>query len=113
MNKNLVAKAKTLLGEEKSRLEAELSKFSHRNTKTTEENFQTNFPNNGDSEDENASEVAQFSDNLKKRFAMLNRHSNKSRWVITVRVNTVINRLTSADCLHARLQAPVFNVRKP
>ncbi|OGL62238.1 hypothetical protein A3E97_00145 [Candidatus Uhrbacteria bacterium RIFCSPHIGHO2_12_FULL_47_12] len=64
MTKDLVSKAKTLLEEEKMRLETELSKFSHRNPKATEESFQANFPNNGDSEDENASEVAQFSDNL-------------------------------------------------
>lgn len=59
-----MTKAKALLEEEKLRLETELSKFSHRNPKTTEESFKADFPNNGDSEDENASEVAQFSDNL-------------------------------------------------
>lgn len=64
MTKDLAAKAKAILIEEKLRLETELSKFSHRNPKTSEESFQTEFPNNGDSEDENASEVAQFSDNL-------------------------------------------------
>ena len=60
----MTSKAKTLLEEEKVRLETELSKFSHRNPNTTEERFETNFPNMGDKEDENASEVAQFSDNL-------------------------------------------------
>ena len=64
MNTELVAKAKQLLDEEKARLETELSKFAHRNPKTVEEDFDTNFPNMGDKEDENASEVAQFSDNL-------------------------------------------------
>src|SRR3989339_1140685 len=64
MTKDLIAKAKILLEAEKSRLETELSKFSHRNPKVTDENFQTDFPNNGEGEDENASEVAQFSDNL-------------------------------------------------
>ncbi|MCX6714283.1 MAG: TraR/DksA family transcriptional regulator [Candidatus Uhrbacteria bacterium] len=64
MTKDLTSKAKTILLEEKSRLETELSKFSHRNPNATEETFRTDFPNNGDSEDENASEVAQFSDNL-------------------------------------------------
>lgn len=64
MKKELIAKAKTLLEAEKSRLETELSKFSHRNPKSSDEKFQTDFPNNGEGEDENASEVAQFSDNL-------------------------------------------------
>ncbi len=63
MTKDLAAKAKVLLLEEKLRLETELSKFSHRN-KNADESFQVDFPNNGESEDENASEVAQFSDNL-------------------------------------------------
>jgi RNA polymerase-binding protein DksA len=64
MDKSLIQKAQTWLTDEKNRLEAELSKFSHRNTKSSESDFETNFPNLGDKEDENASEVAQFSDNL-------------------------------------------------
>ena len=64
MKKDLLAKAKKLLEEEKVRLETELSKFSHRNPKSTDVDFETDFQNAGDSEDENASEVAQFSDNL-------------------------------------------------
>jgi len=64
MKKDLVAKARKWLEEEKMRLETELSKFSHRNPKSVENDFETDFQNAGDSEDENASEVAQFSDNL-------------------------------------------------
>lgn len=64
MDSILVQKAKSWLEEEKNRLETELSRFSHRNPKSTETDFDTNFPNLGDKEDENASEVAQFSDNL-------------------------------------------------
>ena len=52
------------LEEEKTRLEGELSKFAHRNPKATETDFDSNFPNMGDKEDENASEVAEFSNNL-------------------------------------------------
>ena len=52
------------LEEEKKRIEKELSQFAHRNSNTTIAEFETNFPNMGDKEDENASEVAQFSDNL-------------------------------------------------
>ena len=55
---------KKQLDAEKARLELELSRFAHRNTKATEADFQAEFPNMGDKEDENASEVAQFSDNL-------------------------------------------------
>ncbi len=64
MKTELIEKAKILLNEEKIRLETELSKFSHRNPNVTEEHFEANFPNMGEKEDENASEVAQFSDNL-------------------------------------------------
>lgn len=49
---------------EKTRLEQELSQFAHRNPKAAETDFNTNFPNLGDKEDENASEVAQYSNNL-------------------------------------------------
>ncbi|PJA45185.1 hypothetical protein CO174_04445 [Candidatus Uhrbacteria bacterium CG_4_9_14_3_um_filter_50_9] len=55
---------KARLEAEKARLEAELSKFAHRNTKATEADFDAEFPNIGEKEDENASEVAQFSNNL-------------------------------------------------
>lgn len=55
---------KELLEAEKARLERELAAFAHRNPKSTEADFDADFPNLGDKEDENASEVAQFSDNL-------------------------------------------------
>lgn len=64
MNKDLLSQAKVLLEAEKTRLETELSKFAHRNPNSADESFRTDFPDHGDSEDENASEVAQFSDNL-------------------------------------------------
>lgn len=64
MNTEFLKKVQSALNAEKVRLETELSKFSYRNTKSTEESFETNFPNVGEKEDENASEVAQFSDNL-------------------------------------------------
>ncbi|MBI2551372.1 TraR/DksA C4-type zinc finger protein [Candidatus Uhrbacteria bacterium] len=54
----------TLLQEEKAHLEKELASFSHRNPNAHETKFETDFPNMGDKLDENASEVAQFSDNL-------------------------------------------------
>mgnify|MGYP006416667287 CR=1 FL=1 len=49
---------------EKTRLENELSKFAHRNPNSADTDFKTDFPNHGDKEDENASEVAEFSNNL-------------------------------------------------
>ncbi len=64
MSNEFVLKMKTRLEEEKKRLETELSKFSHRNQKASETEFTTDFPNMGDKEDENASEVARYSDNL-------------------------------------------------
>lgn len=64
MNNVFLKKVEEVLNEEKNRLETELSKLSRRNPKSTEESFDTNFINIGDKEDENASEVAQFSDNL-------------------------------------------------
>lgn len=64
MNKAFLKQMNTVLEEEKKRLEDELSKFAHRNPKAVQTDFETNFPNMGEKEDENASEVAQFSDNL-------------------------------------------------
>ncbi|MEK7614970.1 MAG: TraR/DksA C4-type zinc finger protein [Patescibacteria group bacterium] len=64
MSNEFTLKMKTRLKEEKGRLETELSKFAHRNPKATESEFNTDFPNMGDKEDENASEVARYSDNL-------------------------------------------------
>ncbi|MBI4592189.1 TraR/DksA C4-type zinc finger protein [Candidatus Uhrbacteria bacterium] len=64
MGTDFVQKMKDLLEGEKSRLESELAGFAHRNPKATETDYDSDFPNMGDKEDENASEVAQFSDNL-------------------------------------------------
>ncbi|KKW33461.1 MAG: Transcriptional regulator, TraR/DksA family [Candidatus Uhrbacteria bacterium GW2011_GWA2_52_8d] len=64
MGSDFVQKMKDLLEGEKTRLEKELNSFAHRNPKSSETDFNSNFPNLGDKEDENASEVAQFSDNL-------------------------------------------------
>ena len=64
MDVELVAQMKQILLEEKVKLEAELGQFAHRNPKAVDEDFNTNFPNLGDKEDENAAEVAAYSDNL-------------------------------------------------
>ncbi|MEK7619778.1 MAG: TraR/DksA C4-type zinc finger protein [Patescibacteria group bacterium] len=64
MGTDLVQKMKILLEGEKARLEKELTNFAHRNPNASETDFNSDFPNLGEKEDENASEVAQFSDNL-------------------------------------------------
>jgi DnaK suppressor protein len=63
-SKSLLQEIKALLLAEKIRLEAELSHFSHRKTKAGEGDPATDFPNFGDDEDENAAEVAQYTNNL-------------------------------------------------
>lgn len=64
MTNDFLEKMKQALVKEKDRLTLELSKFAHRNPQAKEADFNTDFPNMGDKEDENASEVATFSDNL-------------------------------------------------
>ncbi len=64
MNADFDKKMKEYLTAEKARLERELSSFAHRNPKAQEAEYETNFPNMGDKDDENASEVAEFSNNL-------------------------------------------------
>lgn len=63
MDTAFLEQMKTSLEAEKVRLEQELSRFAHRNP-NAKDDFNTDFPNMGDKSDENASEVAQFSDNL-------------------------------------------------
>lgn len=64
MDKKLSKTMKKRLENERTRLELELSRFAHRNPNSEETDFNADFPNLGDKEDENASEVAQFSNNL-------------------------------------------------
>lgn len=64
MTDTLINKIRQKLQEERARLIRELSKFSHRNPQTKETDFVTDYQDTGDDEDENASEVANFSDNL-------------------------------------------------
>lgn len=64
MDAKLIAQFKTKLQEDLGKLEAELGNIAHRNPKGTGNAFDADFPSHGDKEDENAAEVAQFSDNL-------------------------------------------------
>lgn len=63
MNKDFIEEMKETMTAELHKLEAELAKFAHRNPKA-DDDFDTNFPEYGDDEDENANEVAQYSNNL-------------------------------------------------
>lgn len=60
---SFLEEARTLLLEEKKKLETELASFAHRNPKAAD-TFEADYPNFGESEDENAAEIAQFGDNL-------------------------------------------------
>jgi DnaK suppressor protein len=64
MDQAFLDRMKKALEDEKARLERELAQFSHRNPKAADTEYDANFPNSGDNEDENASDDAQFSDNL-------------------------------------------------
>ncbi len=66
MKTRLFEDMKTALTEEKSKLEAELAGLSHRKPRPNEagQTFAVQYENFGESEDENASEIAQYSDNL-------------------------------------------------
>lgn len=49
---------------EKARVEEELSRFAHRVEKAGEETFEVDYEDIGDSNEDNAAEVANFSNNL-------------------------------------------------
>ncbi len=63
MDEKILEQIKKNLAEEKARLEKELGGFATKD-KTVADNYQSKFPSYGDSEDENAAEVADYSDNL-------------------------------------------------
>ncbi len=63
MDTNTIAKIKTQLLEEEKRLTQELGQFTDRSTHNTDD-FNAKFPQFGDKYDENASEVATYSDEL-------------------------------------------------
>lgn len=55
---------KTALATEKVKLEAELAGLAHRKPQVNGGAFVVDYPNFGESEDENAAEIAQYGDNL-------------------------------------------------
>lgn len=63
MKIEFIAETKKVLEDKKAKLEAELKGFAARDPHAST-NFNVSFPDYGTKEDENAAEVAQFSDNL-------------------------------------------------
>src|SRR3989338_2184110 len=63
MNKEFIDEMKKILEAQKNKLEAELKGFASQNP-LTNGGFATSFPEYGDKEDDNAAEVATFTDNL-------------------------------------------------
>lgn len=63
MDQDTLNKIKENLHKEKERLEAELAQFATK-SKHNPDDYNAEFPDLGDKEDENANEVAQYSDNL-------------------------------------------------
>ena len=64
MKQELLVDNKKKLEEEKLRLEKLISSFAHRQDNADKENFKTDFPNVGDSVEENAMEVEMYQTNL-------------------------------------------------
>ncbi|EKD33398.1 MAG: hypothetical protein ACD_76C00039G0004 [uncultured bacterium] len=64
MDQATIDQLKQKLQEEAEKLKKELMRFSKPAQGATETDFQSDFPNLGDKDDENASEVASFSDRL-------------------------------------------------
>jgi len=63
MDQTILAQIKRQLEDEKTKLEKDLAGFSNKDVEI-EDNYKSRFPEFGDDEDENAAEVAAFSDNL-------------------------------------------------
>jgi len=63
LDKEFLKKIEHQLLAEKTRLEKELAQFTQKNPHNKSD-YDANFPNVGDAEDENAAEVAAYSDNL-------------------------------------------------
>jgi len=69
MDKDTLQAIKNKLLEEKARLEKELESFTRKDSQITD-NYLANFPQFGDKEDENAAEVADYSDRLSLEHAL-------------------------------------------
>ncbi|OGL71852.1 hypothetical protein A3C17_01940 [Candidatus Uhrbacteria bacterium RIFCSPHIGHO2_02_FULL_53_13] len=64
MTKKQLQAIKEKLEVEKARIEAELAVMAHRNPQTSESDFEADYKDVGDDDDDNASEVAQYTSDL-------------------------------------------------
>ncbi|MFA6522030.1 MAG: hypothetical protein WCT24_00305 [Patescibacteria group bacterium] len=69
MNEQFIEEMKGVLIAEQEKLERELGAFTHR-TPNMPGDYSSDFPDYGDSDDENASEVATYTDNLSLEHAL-------------------------------------------
>ena len=69
MDKETLETIKQSLEEEKKRLESELANFTKKDTQI-KDNYKTDFPEFGNDDDENANEVAEYSDRLSLEHAL-------------------------------------------
>ncbi|MFH1112160.1 MAG: TraR/DksA family transcriptional regulator [Patescibacteria group bacterium] len=87
MKKQLIAEMKQMLKEQKLKLENELKIFAASNPDTNG-GFTTNFPQYGDKEDENAAEVATFTDNLSLEKTLENNLRDVEQALVRIENNT-------------------------
>jgi len=69
MKKETIEKIKTDLLVRKDQIEKELGSFA-KEDKFVKDNYRSEFPDFGDKEDENAEEIAQYTDNLSIEFSL-------------------------------------------
>ncbi len=69
MNKATQEKIKKDLLERKEQIENELATFAKKD-KFVKDNYRSEFPDYGDKEDENAGEIAQYTDNLSIEYSL-------------------------------------------
>ncbi|MDD5340833.1 MAG: TraR/DksA family transcriptional regulator [Patescibacteria group bacterium] len=69
MKKEILEKIKKDLLERKSQIENELAGFAKKD-EHIKDNYRSEFPDYGDKEDENAGEIAEYTDNLSIEFSL-------------------------------------------
>jgi len=69
MKKEIIEKIKKDLLERKAQIEKELASFAKKDDHV-KDNYRSEFPDFGDKEDENAEEIAQYTDNLSIEYSL-------------------------------------------
>jgi len=69
MKKETLEKIQKNLLERKTQIEAELASFTKKD-ENVKDNFRSKFPDFGDKEDENAKEIAEYTDNLSIEYSL-------------------------------------------